>query len=158
MPPRWRTRPGRQVALSLSDVFCVDRHRAAFRSLLDGQVDILFANESEICALYEVDGFEAAVEGRRCGHADGGVDLRRRWQRHRARRRAGCASRAEPAQVVDTTGAGDAYAAGFLAGLTSGRPLAVCGQLGSVAAAEIIGHYGARPVADLRALTRHIVG
>ncbi len=120
-------------------------------------MDILFANESEICALYEIDGFEAAVEAAAadtpmaaltCGA--GGSVIVRGAERVRVA--------AEPAQVVDTTGAGDAYAAGFLAGLTSGRPLAVCGQLGSVAAAEIIGHYGARPVADLRALTRHIVG
>ena len=146
---------GRQVALSLSDVFCVGRHRAAFLALLDGQVDILFANEAEICCLFEVDGFDAAIAAAAravplaaltCGA--GGSVVVRGDERVRVD--------AAPAAVVDTTGAGDAYAAGFLAGLTAGRSLAVCGQLGSIAAAEVIGHYGARPLADLRALAADI--
>jgi fructokinase len=143
---------GRQVALSLSDVFCVDRHRAAFRDLLNGGVDILFANEAEICSLYEVNDFETAVTAASretplaaltCGA--GGSVIVRGEERVRVA--------AVPAEVVDTTGAGDAYAAGFLAGLTAGRPLSICGKLGSIAAAEVIGHYGARPIADLRSLT-----
>ena len=142
---------GRQVALSLSDAFCVDRHRAAFRDLVANDVDILFANEAEICSLYELGEFERAAEAARAEVAlavltrseAGSVILR-------GAERAVVA--AEPATVVDTTGAGDAYAAGFLTGLTAGRSLAACGRLGSIAAAEVIGHYGARPVADLRRL------
>jgi sugar/nucleoside kinase (ribokinase family) len=146
---------GRQVALSLSDAFCVDRHRAAFRELVAESVDILFANESEICSLYELGDFDAAAEAARADVAlaaltrseEGSVILRGAER---------VVVSAEPTKVVDTTGAGDAYAAGFLAGYTAGRSLAACGRLGSVAAAEVISHYGARPVADLRALTASI--
>ena len=135
---------GRQVALSLSDAFCVDRHRAAFRDLVAGDVDILFANEAEICSLYEVNSFaeaEAAVRGEVAIAAltrseAGSVIL------HGAER---FVVAAEPAEVVDTTGAGDAYAGGFLAGLAAGRTLDACGRMGSTAAAAVISHYGARP-------------
>ena len=142
---------GRQVALSLSDAFCVDRHRAAFRDLVAGDVDILFANESEITSLYEENTFEAAAEAVRRDVAlaaltrseAGSVILRGTETVEIA---------AEPTRVVDTTGAGDAYAAGFLAGLTAGRSLPVCGRMGAIAAAEVISHYGARPEADLKRL------
>ena len=140
---------GRQVALSLSDAFCVDRHRAAFRELVASHVDILFANETEITSLYEENTFEAAAEAARRDVAlaaltrseAGSVILRGSET---------VEIDAEPTHLVDTTGAGDAYAAGFLAGLTAGRPLPACGRMGSVAAAEIISHYGARPESDLR--------
>ena len=134
---------GRQVALSLSDSFCVGRHRAAFRDLVAGHVDILFANEDEITALYETD-FAAAVELARKDVALAAI----------TRGAAGSvvvrgAETAEIAVVkttlVDSTGAGDAYAAGFLAAYTAGLDLAKCGTLGSIAAAEVISHYGARP-------------
>ncbi len=146
---------GRQVALSLSDAFCVDRHRAAFRDLVAGDVDILFANEAEICSLYEVESFDEAAEAAR---ADVGLAALTRSEQGSLILRGGerVMVAAEPAQVVDTTGAGDAYAAGFLAGYTAGRSLAACGRLGSIAAAEIIGHYGARPAADLRALATQV--
>jgi sugar/nucleoside kinase (ribokinase family) len=142
---------GRQVALSLSDPFCVNRHRAAFRELVASHVDILFANEAEVTALYEANDFAAAAELARADVAlaaltrseAGSLILRGAETVQIA---------AEPATVVDTTGAGDAYAAGFLAGLTSGRDLAACGRIASIAAAEVIGHYGARPQTDLRAL------
>jgi sugar/nucleoside kinase (ribokinase family) len=140
---------GRQVALSLSDAFCVDRHRAAFRDLVTGHVDILFANEVEICSLYEEGDFEAAAA---LARGDVALAVLTRSEAGsvvlRGDERVSVA--AEPATVVDTTGAGDAYAAGFLTGLAAGRPLAACGRLGSIAAAEVIGHYGARPHADLR--------
>ncbi len=142
---------GRQVALSLSDAFCVDRHRAAFRDLVSRDVDILFANETEITSLYEENTFDAAAEAVRRDVAmavltrseAGSVILRGTEMVEVA---------AESTRVVDTTGAGDAYAAGFLAGLTAGRSLPVCGRMGSIAAAEVISHYGARPEADLKKL------
>jgi fructokinase len=142
---------GRRVALSLSDAFCVNRHRAAFLDLVANHVDILFANETEITALYERNTFEEAAEAARKD-----VDLAAL-----TRSEAGSliiqgtktvTIAAQPTKVVDTTGAGDAYAAGFLAGLTSGKSLELCGRMGSIAASEIISHYGARPETDLRKL------
>jgi sugar/nucleoside kinase (ribokinase family) len=142
---------GRQVALSLSDAFCVSRHRAAFQDLVAGHVDILFANETEICALYEENDFDAAA-----GRASRDVVLAALTKAeagslvlHRGER---IAVPAAPATVVDTTGAGDAYAAGFLAGMAAGRTLASSAALGSRAAAAVIGQYGARPLMDLKAM------
>ena len=140
---------GRQVALSLSDAFCVDRHREAFRALVSDHVDILFANETEITSLYETNTWEQAASRARqdvalavlTRGADGSTILRGNERVEIA---------AEPARVVDTTGAGDAYAAGFLAALTAGKPLAQCGRLASLAAADVIAQYGARPRSDLR--------
>jgi sugar/nucleoside kinase (ribokinase family) len=142
---------GRQVALSLSDAFCVNRHRAAFRDLVKGHVDILFANETEIAALYETNTWAEAVEAVR---AEVGLAALTRSEAGSTIVRGAetVVVEAAPCVVVDTTGAGDAYAAGFLAGLTAGKSLAVCGRLGSLAAAEVIGHYGARPEADLRGM------
>jgi sugar/nucleoside kinase (ribokinase family) len=141
---------GRQVALSLSDAFCVHRHRDGFRALLR-DIDILFANETEICALYEVNDFAAAVDLARADvslaaltQSEAGSTIIRGAETVRVA--------ASPAKLVDSTGAGDAYAAGFLAAHTAGRDLEECGRLGSIAAAEIISHYGARPQTDLRAL------
>lgn len=140
---------GRQVALSLSDAFCVDRHRAAFRDLVAGHVDILFANEVEITSLYETNTFEEAAERAR---ADVALAALTRSEAGSVIIRGAetVTVAAEPTQVVDTTGAGDAYAAGFLAGLTAGRSLHDCGRLGAIAAAEVISHFGARPEDDLR--------
>ena len=142
---------GRHVALTLSDPFCVGRHRSAFRELVAGGVDILFANEQEILSLYETKDFDAAA---RHAAADVALAVLTRSEHGslvvRGDERVSIA--AVPTRVVDTTGAGDAYAAGFLTALTQGRTLAECGRIGSVAAAEIISHYGARPEADLRAL------
>lgn len=143
---------GRRVALSLSDPFCVGRHRAAFRDLVDGHIDILFANEAEICSLYETSDFDAAAAAVR-GHvaiaaltrsAAGSVILATGAE-HRI-------AAAPVERVVDTTGAGDLYASGFLYGLTRGLPLPICGEVGSLCAAEIISHFGARPEAKLSQL------
>lgn len=140
---------GRKVALSLSDAFCVNRHRAAFRDLVNGHVDILFANETEITALYETNTWDEAAAAVR---QDVGLAALTRSE-------AGSTIvtptetiqiAAAPARVVDTTGAGDAYAAGFLTALTAGLGLAQCGKLGAIAAAEVISHYGARPLRDLK--------
>ncbi len=142
---------GRKVAISLSDPFCVGRHRDAFRAFVRDEADILFANEQEIIALYEAASFdEAAAAARR----DVGLAALTRSERG-SLILAGDATHAiaaAPAHVVDTTGAGDAYAAGLLAALAQGRPLPDCGRWGAIAAAEVISHFGARPQADLKAL------
>lgn len=143
---------GRQTSLTLSDTFCVERHRDEFRSLVENDVDILFANEDEIRALYEVDTIEAALAGvkGRCSivaitRSEHGSLVASDGRRHEVP--------AEPVErVVDTTGAGDSYAAGFLYGLTHGLELPVCARLGSIAAAEIISHVGSRPLVDLAEL------
>lgn len=144
---------GRRVALSLSDGFCVDRHREDFQALVEHEVDILFANENEICSLYEVEHFDDALQhvNHQCEiaaltrSAKGSVvvsgDEVHVIDTHPA-----------PGGVVDTTGAGDQYAAGFLFGFTHGYDLGRCGELGSLAASEVISHLGARPEASLAEL------
>jgi len=143
---------GREVSLTLSDSFCVDRHRESFLELVEQHVDILFANEDEMLSLYQVDRFDDALQRVR-GHckiaaltrsAKGAVILSGD-EVH--------VIDAEPIDaVVDTTGAGDLFAAGFLRGYTQGLGLEASGRLGAIAAAEIISHYGARPEANLAAL------
>ena len=143
---------GRRVALSLSDPFCVERHRAAFRYLVHGHVDILFANEAEIIALYEVGSFDEAC---RLAGADCPFAALTRGAAGSAIAAGGEVVQIAAApveRVVDTTGAGDLYAAGVLFGLTRGYEPGLCGRIGAIAAAEIVGHYGARPqtrLADL---------
>ena len=147
-------RVGVKVALSLSDAFCVDRHRDDFRKLVREGADIVFANEKEITSLYQVNSFEQAANAaiQDCEMAvltrseEGSVIV------------ASGETIEIPAdavsEVVDVTGAGDLYAAGFLYGLTRGLPLETCGRLGSLAAAEVIGHIGARPENPLRELAK----
>jgi sugar/nucleoside kinase (ribokinase family) len=143
---------GRQVALSLSDPFCVGRHRDAFRELVHGEVDILFANEAEICSLYETGDFAEAAEAVR-GHVAIAALTRSEAGSVILTGNSVDRVRAAPvARVVDTTGAGDLYAAGFLFGLTRGLPLPTCGKIGSLCAAEIISHVGARPEVALKGL------
>ncbi len=148
-------RAGRKVALSLSDAFCVDRHRAAFRDLL-ADVDVLFANEAEITSLYQVNSF---AEARDAVRADVELAALTRSEAGSVIVRGAetIPVAAEPTTVIDTTGAGDAYAAGFLAGLARSLPLADCGRLASIAAAEVISHFGARPQADLRELAQGLL-
>jgi sugar/nucleoside kinase (ribokinase family) len=143
---------GRMIALTLSDGFVVERHRAGLMGFIESQVDLLFANETELCALFETTDFEAALAALRphvklaavtCGAA-GSVILSQGER---------LTVKAEPVEkVVDTTGAGDQYAAGFMFGLSRGRPLQQCGQLASLAAAEVISHYGPRPQVSLKDL------
>jgi sugar/nucleoside kinase (ribokinase family) len=149
---------GREVALTLSDSFCVDRWRGEFRELVAGPVDILFANESELLSLYQVTDFDVAL------------------QRVRQDCRIACLTRSEKGSVivrgeevhvidamrlgpvVDTTGAGDLYAAGFLYGYRQTGDLALSGRIASLAAGEVISHVGARPQRDLKALLREKLG
>ena len=143
---------GRKVALSLSDPFCVDRHREDFLKLLREHVDILFANEFEITSLFRTDTFDSALQRVR-GHARIAVLTRSEKGSVVVSGDAVHVVDAEPvAQVKDTTGAGDAFAAGFLFGYTHGYGLADCARVGSIAAAEVVGHMGARPETSLKDL------
>jgi sugar/nucleoside kinase (ribokinase family) len=147
-------RTGRKVALSLSDPFCVGRHRAAFRELVRGEVDILFANEAEICSLYETHDFAAAAAAVRLHVAVAALTRSEKGSVVLAGEETHTIAAAPVARVVDSTGAGDLYAAGFLYGLTRSLSLAKCGAIGSLCAAEIISHVGARPATALSGLVR----
>ncbi|MBT5413987.1 MAG: adenosine kinase [Rhodospirillaceae bacterium] len=143
---------GRRVALSLSDPFCVERHRAEFRDLVENHVDILFANEAEIVALYETADFDSSLEAvrGRCElvaltRSEKGSVVLKGDETH-------AVAAAPVDRVVDTTGAGDLYAAGFLYGAVRDFAPAECARLGGLAAAEAISHLGARPETPLAAL------
>jgi len=149
---------GRKVAFSLSDLFCVDRHRDGFTALIDGgRVDILFANEAEILAMGGVPHLETAIAAIAPNvetlvvtrGAAGALAIRGSERADIAAERV--------REVVDTTGAGDLFAAGFLYGEASGKSLEQSLKLGAICAAEIIQHYGARPEEDLRALAGELV-
>ena len=148
----------RKVAFTLSDVFCVEGHRDDFKSLLADHVDIMFGNENEVCALYQTQSLDAAM-AELARHATVAVVTR---SEHGAVVLADGARHVVPchpaAQVLDTTGAGDLFAAGFLSGFVAGRSLPDCARQGGIAAAEIIAHYGARPERDLRALVAEQLG
>lgn len=149
---------GRKVALTLSDLFCVERHRAAFRELVAGHVDVLFANEAEILGLYQVDELDAAVEAVR---SESPLAVITRSE-HGAVVVTAEESISVPAipvdELVDTTGAGDQFAAGFLFGLSRGEPLQRCAELGALAASEVISHLGPRPQVSLAALAAERFG
>lgn len=143
---------GRKVALTLSDPFCVERHRAEFRDLVEGHVDLLFANEHEICSLYEVAGFNEALQAVR-GHCDVAILTRSdKGSVILEGDEVHVVDAAPVEKLVDSTGAGDLYAGGFLYGYTQGKSLYDCGRIGAIAAAEVISHVGARPVAPLSEL------
>ncbi len=150
---------GGKVSLTLSDVFCVQGHRADFLEMMQaGGIDILFANENEAKSLFRTDSVETAIEGLSAivplavvtRSAKGAVVVN------------GSGREDVPivpaARVLDTTGAGDLFAAGFLAGYTQGRGLRDCAVMGTIAAAEVIEHYGARPEADLKARVKAVLG
>ncbi len=149
---------GQKVSITLSDPFCVDRHRHAFQRLVADHTDILFGNEDEVKSLYQADDFDTALQHLR-GHCE-----------------IACITRGKKGSVilsgheiyiidplpldsvVDTTGAGDQYAAGFLYGYTQGMDLKRCGQIAAVAATEVIGHIGARPETNLKELVDRELG
>ncbi|MFN3615305.1 MAG: adenosine kinase [Rubrimonas sp.] len=142
---------GGRVSITLSDPFCIERHRDAFRRMVREDVDLLFANEHELVSLYQTDTLEQAIRAAQaevaltaCTVGPKGV--------HVATPDAVLDVPAAPMPRVDATGAGDLFAAGFLFGLTHGRDLEVCGRMGCLAAGEVIGHMGARPEQDLKAL------
>ena len=149
---------GRKVAFTLSDVFCVEGHRADFRALLASHVDLVFGNEHEVCALYQTSSLDEAM-AELAKHACTAVVTRSAagavvlegGRRH-------VIAGEQVAKVVDTTGAGDMFAGGFMAGLVEGRALPDCARIGCIAAAEVITHYGARPEADLKAIIKARLG
>jgi len=149
---------GRMVSLSLSDPFCVDRHRDSFREFVAGHVDVLFANEDEITSLYQVENFDDALQHVRqdcriaaLTRSEKGAVVVAGDEVH--------VVDAEPVSaVVDTTGAGDQFAAGFLYGLTHGRDLATCARIGGIAASEVIAHVGPRPLVKLADLVAEKLG
>ena len=148
---------GRRVSFTLSDTFCVERHHDDFRELASGGVDLLFANEAELKALHKTDDFDTAATAQR-GACEISVVTR-------SEKGAVVLTKDDyievPAQltgrIVDTTGAGDLFAAGFLAGIQDDRPLRDCAVLGTVAAGEVISHFGARPQTDLKALAAKLL-
>jgi sugar/nucleoside kinase (ribokinase family) len=142
---------GGRVSLTLSDPFCISRHRAAFRTMLQNNVDLLFANRAEILSMYETEDFDAALELAAsevsivaCTESEHGAHILSGGQRWHVS--------AIPTQMVDATGAGDMFAAGFLWGMAEGYDLPTCGRMGCIAASEVISHIGARAEADLKAL------
>lgn len=142
----------RKVSLTLSDTFCVERHRDSFAELVSGHVDILFANEQEAKALYQTDDLDEAIT---LARADCEIAAITRSEKgavivHGPSTYEIAAEHLD--RVVDTTGAGDLFASGFLTGFVQGRHLADCGLMGAIAAGEVISHIGARPEADLKAL------
>ena len=143
----------RKVAFTLSDTFCIDRHRDGFNELIDGgRIDLLFANEAEIQALAGVPHLETAVSAVK-DKVETLVVTRSELGAIAVRGGERAEVPAEPIErLVDTTGAGDLFAAGFLAGEARGLELDKSLRLGAIAAAEVIQHYGARPEADLKAL------
>ena len=146
---------GCKVAFTTSDPFCVDRHREEFLDLIENHIDILFANEAEILSLFQVEDFDTALQQIRgkcelvgLTRSEKGSVVASRDQVH--------VIDAEKVEVVDTTGAGDAYAAGFLYAYTQGRSLHDCGRLGGLVASEAISHYGARAEVDLKQLAAKV--
>jgi len=143
----------RMVALTLSDAFCVDRYRAEFLKLLrDGVIDLLFANEAELKSLYETADFDTALSALRTDAKLAAVTRSEKGCVVVSRETVEAVPAVSVARVVDTTGAGDLFAAGFLAGIARGRDHVTAGRLGALAAAEVIQHLGARPETSLRAL------
>ncbi len=144
---------GGRVSITLSDPFCIERHRDAFRDMIRDHVDLLFCNRAEMLSMYQTDDFDAALAQAAahvgiiaCTDSADGVHVLSDGQRWHVP--------AVPTQIVDATGAGDLFAGAFLWGLTNGYDLETCGKMGNLAASEVISHIGARPQADLMAMFR----
>jgi len=142
---------GGHVSVTLSDPFCVERHRDAFRLMIRDDVELLFCNRAEMLSMFQTDDFEAALAQAAsevrivaCTDSENGAHILSGGERWHAP--------AIPTQIVDATGAGDLFAAAFLWGLTNGYSLDICGRMGCVAASEVISHIGARPEQNLRDL------
>ncbi|MGA0357233.1 MAG: adenosine kinase [Ilumatobacteraceae bacterium] len=145
---------GRLVSLTLSDSFCVDRHRDDFRALVTDEVDLLFGNADELIALYETDSFDEAVAAVRADCRLAAITLGARGSIVVTHDDVVEVPAVGVPHVVDTTGAGDLFAAGFLFAHTRGDDLASCAHIGAIAAAEVISHVGPRPLVELRTLLR----
>ena len=144
---------GGKISLTLSDPFCVDRHRASFLDMIRDHVNLLFCNTAEMMAMYPADTLEASMELAAkeveivvCTASEDGAYVLTGGEKEHAH--------AVPTEIVDATGAGDLFASGFLYGLTAGFDMLTCARMGCVAAAEVISHIGARPEADLMELFR----
>ena len=150
---------GVKVAFTLSDAFCVARFRDEFTDLIEHHVDIVFANEHEILSLYQVQTFDEALQRVKAHCEIAALTRSEKGSVVVSGTEVHVIDAVKGVTVVDTTGAGDAYAAGFLFGYTQGRDLATCGRLGGVMAAEVIGQYGprARPDADVKALAAAVL-
>ncbi len=142
---------GGKVSITLSDPFCIARHRDAFRDMVRNHVDLLFCNRAEMGAMYQTDDFDAALAQAAsevaivaCTDSENGVHILADGQRWHVP--------AVPTTIVDATGAGDLFAGAFLWGVTNEYDLQTCGRMGNAAASEVISHIGARPEADLKAL------
>lgn len=142
---RFVEKHGHKLSLTLSDSFCVNRYRAEFLHLIENHIDILFANDDELKALFETTDLSVAIDRIRPLCELTAVTMGENGSVIVTKDSKIAISAIKPPQLVDTTGAGDAYAAGFLFGLTSGKDLAECGRLASVAATEAISHIGPRP-------------
>ena len=145
---------GKRVAITLSDHFCVERHKESFRHLVRGHADLVFANEAELMALYDTDDFAEAVRAVRGDAAIAAVTRSEKGSVVVAGDEVHKLPALAVEKVLDTTGAGDQYAAGFLYGWSRGKPLATCAALGHLAAAEVIAHFGARPETPYSELAR----
>lgn len=145
-------RADRKVALTLSDSFCVDRHRKAFRHLINGHVDLLFSNEAELLSLYETDDFDKAITALRADASTAAVTRSEKGSVVITPDEVITMPTEPVSKVVDATGAGDQYAAGFLFGYAYNRRIRDCAKLGHIAAAEVISHYGPRPERSYRQL------
>ena len=148
---------GVKVSLTLSDAFCVARFRDEFRELVEHHVDILLANESEILSLYQVENFDDALQHVRRHTEIAALTRSEKGSVITSGGEVHVIDAVKGVHVVDTTGAGDAYAAGFLYAYTRGRDLATCGRLGGVMAAEVISHMGPRVTGDVKALAARVL-
>ena len=142
---------GGRVSITLSDPFCIERHRDAFRDMVRDHVDLLFCNRAEMLSMYQAEDFDGALAQAAsdvaivaCTDSEHGVHILAEGQRWHVP--------AVPTDIVDATGAGDLFAGAFLWGLSNGHDLEVCGKMGNLAASEVISHIGARPEADLKAI------